>query len=119
MFVYRVEHSETGDGPYQGVHANDDLADAHRGDLTHPSPGFDDGINGHDWRGKVCGFTSIDGFKKWFVRWRKRLAGEGFVLSVYEVDSHRVIRGSHQAMFPKELASRVRQLNLQTLEEVA
>ena len=119
MRVYRVERPESGDGPYNGPYIVEGMGRAHTDNETHPNPHNDAGLAGRDWYGKSCGFDSLDAYRAWFCRWRKRLSAEGYVLSVYEVPRKFVLKGEYQAMFDKRKARLMQRLDTKTLKEVA
>ena len=94
MLVYRIEHPETGCGPYNSVSIEDmnaddlsfidRMSDQHSDDYhNHPVMGYD--FKTAQLRGDVlCACPSLDSLKKWFNRWMTKLRWVGF--KVYEIE---------------------------------
>lgn len=101
--VFRVEHKERGEGPYNGPYVAGGCGYAVG---THPTP-KEDGIpyirpNEH------CAFGSPAQMRRWFtVANRKALHSVGYQLAVYAVPDLFVRRGRKQVVFNKEAAKRI------------
>lgn len=99
MIVYRVEHPESGLGPYH----HEDLEiqrgldrryercpkkNPLRGDDFYDVPGFNCNNHGH----YLSGFLSEKDMKEWFGRYfMKKMLSRGFVVNTYEINSNRVV----------------------------
>ncbi len=89
MTVYRVEHWESGRGPYSqclGWVLNDICA-SHAGP-AHPSTS-EDGLS----TCKPCGFLSLETLRRWFKGWMRKLRAAGFVIIKLEVPPDAVFVG--------------------------
>lgn len=116
--VYRLEHKDTGKGPYQSFHdLSGLLKEAHDGTETHPDPCN----KGEPWgefvyrgmRGvgyvpydvlytEVFGFLYLEDLKVWFNDgWLEALEGVGFVIREFMVEDSLVRLGNHQISFVK------------------
>lgn len=112
VIVFRVEHKETNDGPYQGTNAiMDDPALRHTFD--HPTPN-NDGIDPNWWMWHaddswLCGFNGYKQFAKWFYKnsSNKNLRERGFVLRRYQVPKEEIKFGRMQVVFNRQCAKLV------------
>lgn len=106
MLVYRVEHKDTGLGPY----ITDDsagicykLCGAHKDMSTHPATYYEFGNNA-TYRENTsvwfCCCVSMDLLKEWFKD-VKHLFTDEYHICVYTVRPHFVIEGKIQAIFVK------------------
>lgn len=111
MLVYRVEHKETGFGPYNPQH--EDLGVGYDNWINsmpghHPSPTADiQGMSSLDWGAReayLYGFQSIDSLRKWFPDdYLFQLEHYyGFRLAVYDVPEEDVLKGERQVAFHHE-----------------
>jgi hypothetical protein len=127
--VYRIEHAETGQGPFScGIRHKYD--EAHRcRDRDHsaanpPGP-LSYGEHGtaladlYDKRGSeavsyVFGFESLKQLKGWFRSklGRRALAQEGMVLATFEVPENAIARGNWQVAFKRSQAYRLANMDL-------
>ena len=111
MIVYRVEHHVWGDGPYNGGHAIDAMAELHSDDPEHPAVWSDLGYPWDDIEALdteptnfVCGFGSREALDAWFEGWEHHLHAHGFVVREFEVDPPYVLTGDLQLAFIKSNA---------------
>ena len=123
MKVYRLEHSESGQGPYSHnvrypagtvtpeivdmaiawSKVKKNLSNAHDFDSDHPCP-HDDGMQ-HLTNYKY-GFSSLKSLAEWFNDgWLERLKPFGFVIKVYSVPDDEVEIGNKQVSFPPEFGN--------------
>ena len=71
--VYRIEHRDTGKGPYRwGLGVVTRMLDRHDDDGKHPTMSRDLGMNGWDWLAihnpeSLFGFTSLAQLNAWFT----------------------------------------------------
>jgi hypothetical protein len=103
--VYRVEHHQTGEGPYNGPYWDRyvDMAMAHR-DRKHPAPWMDRDLSGIR-SDEVCACDSPKSLRDWFARFWGDLADAGYVVRVYDVPERHVRTGKHgQAVFHRASA---------------
>lgn len=113
--VWRVEHRETHQGPYNGPDRSPlwPMFDAHS-DLYHPTPDFDPGIGfgamltHSDW---IFGFGSPDSLYDWFRGWGHLLENCGYQVTVFDLPEEHVIIGQYQAIFDPWHARRVETLD--------
>lgn len=111
IVVYRIEHNIYHDGPYRGqVSCTPRVRYMGPGKDPHPTPWcenirIDDDVD-------VCGFESIEQFKKWFLKDdRKELAKNGFVLRKFKIGHSFVKYGKKQIVFHKGKARKLEELN--------
>ena len=105
MIVLRVEHRDTGKGPYNGG-GHEILG--YTFDLENYPPPNRDGIS-NEHCGKNCGFETRDQFLYWFKPEACAvLAERGYILAHYEVEDMLVACGKRQVVFPQPFAKRVR-----------
>ena len=114
MLVYRVEHRDSRLGPYATpapVGLRDREANAtDRQPLHDRHPASE-----RTWR---YGFRTEYQLSQWFsAEQRGRLTQQGFVLSVYEADSCRVVEDTRGTQVVFAEAERVREVNLSPGEE--
>lgn len=98
MYVYRVEHPETGKGPYQAAH----IWQTRSHDTSmHPTP-WDDGID-NTWDSTyIFGFISPIHLKKWFNRQERRsLKRRGYKFIRVDVPECDILFGYKQVVFPR------------------
>ncbi len=99
MIVYRVEHQQTGSGPYLQYNPayktlRDELNSNHDDELTHPAFQFD-GIGDHPLF-KISfhsGFEKLKDLNWWFKGFGQKLSENNFVIAIYEIEESLVIRG--------------------------
>lgn len=127
MLVWRMEHSESGFGPFQ-----EDVFDemerltkrlygwSHNdGPGRHPTPASDHGFRSY-WAFNYCGCRSAGQLRTWFPKEvRKLLKGAGFVTYVYQVDDDYCEVGARQVLFDKGAAELVETLDPVTLLPLA
>lgn len=115
MIVYRVEKSYdwtlpgAGLGPYRRTNFNPTprITPERRGQLDRCPAPWEDGIIPKPPLEFVCGFKSLNQYRRWFHRReRRRLLKKGFHLVVYEVPFKQVRRGRKQVMFDELAAVR-------------
>lgn len=109
LLIYRVEHPETGKGPWmhRGDSWEDEIVDQFNIEWeqfnsleSHPSP-YMDGIQGFQMGFDVLGVTSIDQLKDWLGKGDipKMLHHAGFVIRIYGVEDEDVKDGYTQVAF--------------------
>lgn len=102
MLVYRIEHSETNDGPYNGENCID--FDHYYGD-DHPSPD-NDGLDMYDYH--KCGFKSKKQLHKWFNKEEiEKLHYYGFIMAIYNTPKGCTQISDNQLIFDTEYAHRI------------
>ena len=99
MIVYRVEHQQTGNGPYfrydpRYKDFRDEINGIHDDELIYPAFQLD-GITSHllftpDFH---SGFESLKDLNWWFKGFGQKLSENNFVIAIYEVEESRVRRG--------------------------
>ena len=98
LTVYRVEHKD-GRGPY-----HQDFDDPHKGYIAlerTPAP-WEDGIPYFPAYYRF-GFKSLDQLYDWFIEEeRERLKRKGFLIRLFKVKSHLVIKGRKQLVFDRD-----------------
>lgn len=117
--VYRIEHIENGNGPYNN--SKFDMADYHDSmdQIRHPTINNDSLLN-YNWRNLrysraahygwfedwYFAFSSIEQMRAWFYQdeWLELLDDHGFVLREYEVEDMYFLQGNAQCMLKKEKA---------------
>lgn len=102
MNVYRVEHKQSGYGPYMGLSMFDPLMNNMRYFFPGTCPGpREDGIH-QDFSGKHFGFKRVRDLVNWF-RFRDilKLKKKGFVVYRYRVEPDHVFLGEKQVCFAK------------------
>lgn len=104
MKVYRVEHKDSGLGPYQdqsGTEVTNDILDNHYYP-KHPRAM----IFNKDF---VCGFESRELLAKWFKGYIRKLKQQGFEFATYEVSPQHVDKNQPgtQLIFNKKKAKKV------------
>lgn len=102
MYVYRIEHPETGKGPYStGWSPGISYASTKR----HPAPD-EDGLGYMDNKEEYCGFESLEKLCGWFnLRNRRAMAAQGFLLLKIRIVKGAVRKGKQQVLFIKRLQS--------------
>lgn len=98
MFVYRIEHRETGLGPYRFEDAHRVIAkmsEEHGNQRTHPAWCFDfpseyGMIVSQNW---LSGFACLEDLYHWFAGYVKELFGLSFHIQTYEVENENVLYG--------------------------
>lgn len=131
MKVFRVEDDE-GNGMYNGWCALQEMQERER----HPIPGDDWELMSAVHKSKIdercyevlsmndpCeapdellfGFASMEQLRFWIYKheWIQRLKDEGFKLSVYEVEDGWAAHGRTQAVFIKDKATLINQIELE------
>lgn len=117
MLVYRIEHKETGTGPFRSE-GMDNVASLwgqaywDASDSMHPIP-LDDGLK--DFVGThVFGLPTFDMVFHWFERIWNRLRFRDFVLRVYDVNESDSMVGKSgtQVAFRKDRATLVEEMTL-------
>lgn len=100
--VYRVEHKETGEGPYRAWdNTQPELAMCYaHAELGHPPPTHD-GIETME-RTDYCGFASREALDKWFHGWKTKLHKWGYHITVYDVPLELVKFGRTQVVFERD-----------------
>lgn len=118
MLVYRVEHGETGTGPYQAnAPSSSVLGRVHGGYFDgdpHPSPHDDylgKGLRSlgsylSEWEANygrtLFGFTSMEMLTTWFDGFGMAFYEDGFVIKVYDVADRFVKSTKLQAIFVED-----------------
>lgn len=98
--IYRVEHRDTGVGPYRkgnGIAEEMNAAHGRLRKIRHVVP-LADGIETMEHR-DVCGFVSRERLDTWFYGWKKRLHEMGYCIALYEVPMELVKFGKTQCIF--------------------
>lgn len=84
--VYRVEHKDTGDGPYNSGDSShytiNGLHPTHSNSDDHPGVQVDvwEFVSGVHY----CGFSTLDQAHEWFKGFKQKLRRHGYVINVYE-----------------------------------
>lgn len=117
MKVWRVEHIDTGKGPY-AVSSNEGVYSMLMGPFdhgnmdTHPSPSSDDmdhdGLRGIWDYNHRHGFATFEKLMAWFEDTEALLDGNGYIIACYELPDNHVLVGRHQVIFNIEEAVRIR-----------
>lgn len=113
MLIYRIEHRETGWGPYQEDNpANKPMSlvkalilnlDAHHHDLEHPifkKPGY------------RSGFLRKCHAREWFKDFWTQLGAADYVIRVYAVVKHKRCPLTQQILFEHATATRLRTIEI-------
>lgn len=111
--VYRVEHSESKQGPYTSI--NQDLCDRHNKYTTsHPTAGrLSIRIQQHyskdfclpcGFSDVLCGFDSMSNLGNWFRGFRGNLKSRGFIIAVYTLDPIYTATDGRQVIFDRSKA---------------
>lgn len=122
MKVYRVEHIETGIGPYcEEWEYREEINSAHYANSTHPTPEREviDFSNGDEeaggilqeeilTNGQLCGFRSLNELYSWFDGWVAKLSEAGFIIQEYQAVLHLDVFRS-QVIFDPDLAKKTGQ----------
>lgn len=123
MLVYRVEHKETGTGPYvsgmlppKAQRIASKLNSAHAACDDHPVVTWDmmaDGnFNFNFKKNMFCGFPSIERLLKWFAGFTPQLGRYGFVVRVYDTKTVFFTQSGLQLAFRKDYAKPVKTILL-------
>lgn len=122
MLVYRIEHTVTGQGPYNPGVLPEEHRAPHAKLKANPSMSYwdrkdaqpvpeDDGLP-PQWGFPAelfFGFDSPEALAAWFGEdYVEKAAAAGFVAAVYYVPFSKVLVGGHQVAFPRADAHRVR-----------
>lgn len=119
VLIYRIEHPESGEGPYAGGDVC--WGDHFPGSERHPSPEDDSGLEdfwlrlGFDERREWSfSFSSIAQLRAWFYQdsWLQAMHEAGFKLTVWEVEPGGWQLGHAQAIFRKADARKIREQDL-------
>jgi len=104
MFVYRIEHPDSGKGPY--THQYDcapynrvrNALDYTQISNNHPGMWKDlKPVNGFCREEHYCAFESFTMLCAWFTRDALQVIHDaGFICNIYSVDEHSVSRGKYQ-----------------------
>jgi hypothetical protein len=123
MYVYRIEHPNTGDGPY-GESLDDiklqdrrllDMGCQHC-DRNHPGMWEEFSKTGIDSpRNYYCGFDTIENLKDWFDTWLEILHNNGFELRIYSISKMDCMIGKYQSIFIKSVATLVDSMPIQDI----
>jgi hypothetical protein len=122
--VYRIEHRDTGKGPwsltgtvqlYDAVSGHDPLDKRPTGPQDEGGPFYER----FKEEGGIFGFLSISQLLDWFPSpaGREAMKGQGYIVAVYRVPFVSVNKGRNSVVFPQDKAVRVTVLNLMTMEE--
>ena len=107
--VYRVEHYNSGNGPYGAFFNWTDCW--HNAENGHPVPKLD-GLESFP-KGYFFGFETHEQLCEWISRSeRARLARHGYVISVYSVSSRMIRKGGKQLAFNKGRAKFINKMDL-------
>lgn len=122
MYLYRIEHYESHNGPYRHhtlagniqPHALIKMCDIHSDD-SHPSmrDEFQHIIPERMIKDYYCGFTSAEKCAEWFKGFLKTLRGFEFIIAVYTCSD--VHHGAIQSVFRMSVATRVDELPIDIL----
>jgi hypothetical protein len=101
--VYRVQHPETGEGPY-GDYDHPEIGRlmyAHQNE-AHPGPrNWASGMR--EWTpGMIFGFADREDLDEWFKGWKMRLYRAGYVITRWEVEMDAIVFGHSQLAFWQE-----------------
>lgn len=120
MYIYRIEHKESGYGPYNPDHytVTDDriyyMGKSHLDD-DHPSVRLDCHYNakkGYAPSDYYCGFRSMKDLDAWFNGWLDILHNNNFHLVMYSIEAKYVFLGKKQVSFVKERATKIKESTL-------
>lgn len=104
MRVWRVEHKDSGFGPYLHLPSPVDCYGSDR----HPLP-YSDGIKKFPEGHYKYGFESVQKLKAWFNKTElRKLEKAGFVCRIYKVQVKHVTRGKKQLVFSYDRAKVLR-----------
>ncbi len=120
MLVYRIEHPDTGMGPYSRYEGDNsmnelgqELCDTHAVSSEHPSP-WDDGLQAFFLKhcsGSKCnaffGCADPESLYTWFKPFWTRLMQLGYQMEVYRVKQYKVSKSGKQIAFDIMTAKRV------------
>lgn len=120
MKIYRVEHKESGLGPYRH-RVNDQrwieldwdrynrcCSANHCPAPHHESRNIKSIFDGGRYKDWYFGFQSVDQIKKWFGRKVLRaLKRDNFVIAVYEIDEEHIESSEFQSTFIKANATKI------------
>jgi len=117
MLVYRVEHKQTGTGPYVSGELPPSaqwiarrLNDAHGGSFSHPVISWGESIR--FTRDMFCGFTCMEKLLQWFGEFTPQLDQYGFVIRVYETKTVWFGSSGRQIAIKKRGVKMVREISL-------
>lgn len=119
MYIYRIEHHKSGNGPYnhltngsREVYYGNDILKSHGTATykTHPRM-FDDCKMMEDSQ-YFAGFNSIEQLFAWFDGTLSYLHKHDFELRIYETDDQNVVIGTYQLIFIKHLSKVTDRLSL-------
>ena len=117
MYIYRIEHAISLDGPYNNKSVNTDaLRDAlgyTQASNAHPGMYYDcSAIVGYKYDEHYCGFDTIEHLIEWFSLAFDDLHDHGFIVAIYQIDSSLVCSGRYQSIFVKHKAKRVEVMSI-------
>lgn len=117
FLAFRIEHVDTGEGPYNGPDwpGRDDMAFDHS-NWAHPSPTRDPALRRYMTFAHFCGLDSPERLYAWFVDHWDALAGsaEDYVVRIFRA-RHGSARGHNgQVIFRKDTATVLDTLTLDT-----
>jgi len=114
MYIYRIEHAETHDGPYgcnTDYSADESLYNMgyKHVNKTHPNMWLDCMPVGKGFyrEDHYCGFDSIERLVDWFDGWFTALENNGFIVAIYSINPSLVDTGNYQSIFIRDKAERV------------
>lgn len=121
MYIYRIEHTIVGCGPYNletNIPNPDSLytAKSKYSHMDQPSMWNDCSYN--DIHSKYsrydyfCSFSSIEQLIHWFDGWFEALDENCFHLAIYSIDCEYVIEGTYQTLFIKNNATKCDSMSL-------
>lgn len=108
MILYRVQHAETGEGPFtcRGEHY------VGRGAVWNDGPLPREDITDLDtMNGLICGVARAHHLEAWFPG-PDQLAAVGFVITVWAAPAAACMSGRWQVVFPKDEAVHIRTVPL-------
>lgn len=108
--VFRVEHHQTKNGPYN---SNGGISGEEKGHRPMP---WNDGIDSRLFHHRF-GFANIRQFQIWFQEKPDivRMQSRGFMLSVYKVHGKAIKKGQRQLTFSLQRAKLIAQVPLNTV----
>ena len=110
MILRRVQHKETGHGPYRHWPNEEQpspiykMIQCHNGDRKHHPCPYNDGITEYA-DNMHCAFVSEADLREWFKGHLRDLADHGFVMAIVSVPYDNIRFGRIQAVYRDEVAT--------------
>lgn len=104
MKVYRVEHVQSGKGPYNHEWLESDrIGRAHSLKSDHPAAMWDVPASLNLYPDFKCGFINMNDLFRWFGGWLPMLLKNEFRVAVHDVPEGKIHRGQCQVIFETRL----------------